>query len=156
MEDKVNPQRSVSGYSLKTKGKVVIIIIICLIGLLSAKLIQFKRHSTIFTWYWILWSSEQLMLIVLMCLIITIYILFINVYYISSFTSLNIDLIKIDVILLNLNVVYYFFLGGGAYVRGGGGGKHRWGKCRDTNLSLFCSRQIFTNIPYIFNTFLIS
>ena len=61
MEDKVNPQRSVSGYSLKDKGKIIIIIIICLIGLLSAKLIQFKRHSTIFTWYWILWSSEKLM-----------------------------------------------------------------------------------------------
>ena len=34
-----------------------------------------------------------------MCLIITIYILFINAYYISSNTSLYIDLITIDVIL---------------------------------------------------------
>ena len=29
--------------------------------LLSAELIQFKTHSTIFTWYWILWSSGKLM-----------------------------------------------------------------------------------------------
>ena len=47
-----------------------------------------------------------------MCLIITIVILFINAYYISSFTSLYIDLITIDVILLNLNRCLLFFRGG--------------------------------------------
>ena len=55
-----------------------------------------------------------------MCLIITIYILFINAYYISSFTSLYIDLITIDVILLNLNRCLLFFWGGQML---GGGGK---------------------------------
>ena len=46
-----------------------------------------------------------------MCLIITIYILFINAYYISSNTSLYMDLITIDVILLNLNRCLLFFRG---------------------------------------------
>ena len=82
-----------------------------------------------------------------MCLIITIYILFINAYYVSSFTSLYIDLITIDVILLNLNRCLLFFRGikslggicpggkrrGGANV-GGGGSNVRGGKCRVTVL----------------------
>ena len=71
-----------------------------------------------------------------MCLIITIYILFINAYYISSFTPFYIDLITIDVILLNLSRCLLFFDGGvgkcrGAYVRRdkrrGGGANVRWG-----------------------------
>ena len=90
-----------------------------------------------------------------MCLIFTPYILFINAYYISSFTSLYINLITIDVVLLNINRCLFFFSGGqmpggqmsrGAYVRGGGanvGGKCRGkgqmsggDKCRDTHKSL--------------------
>ena len=54
-----------------------------------------------------------------MSLIITIYVLFINAYYISSFTSLYIDLITIDVILLNLNRCLLFFSGGGGKCLGG-------------------------------------
>ena len=71
-----------------------------------------------------------------MCLIITIYILFINAYYISSFTPFYIDLLTIDVILLNLSRCLLFFDGGWANVGGhmsgginvgGGGANVRWG-----------------------------
>ena len=59
---------------------------------------------------------------ILMCLIITIYMLFINAYCISSLASFYIDLITFDV---NLNHCLSFFLGG--QISQGEGGKYRGG-----------------------------
>ena len=69
---------------------------------------------------------------ILMCLIITIYMLFINAYCISSVASFYIDLITFDV---NLNHCLSFFVGG-QMSQGGGGGKCRVeGKCRGGHMS---------------------
>ena len=86
-----------------------------------------------------------------MCLIITIYILFINAYYISSFTPFYIDLLTIDVILLNLSRCLLFFDGGWANVGGhmsgginvGGGGQMSGGGMSGYHIYCQCMFNYF-------------